>query len=282
MNRVLVVDDEELIVSGLTMLFEAESFESAGALNRHSAAAMVARTFYPVIIADLRLETTEDGLELLDDIRRLSPASRVVTLSAYVTADMQSEVMRRGAVAVVQKPAVGVDLIAIVNELLAEFEREANQGTSLDELYANARRVLHGIALRRFSLSPQEAEDVVQDAWLLFLEKRHGVRSARSWLAGTVANLCRRQIGKKRLDRELNLDDLLDDVVDERETDRESVVAVRQALDQVDDRCRMLCTLIAVEGRSYDEVSHATGLPLGSIGPLYIRAKAKMRKALEN
>ncbi|HWW61953.1 MAG TPA: sigma-70 family RNA polymerase sigma factor, partial [Thermoanaerobaculia bacterium] len=268
-----------MIVTGLKMLFEAESFESAGALDRRSAAAMVARTFYPVIIADLRLQTNEDGLDLLDDIRRLSPASRVITLSAYATPEIRLEVMRRGAVAVVQKPAMGADLVAIVLELVAELEREADQGTTLDALYANARRVLHGIALRRFSLSPQEAEDVVQDAWLLFLEKRHGVRSARSWLAGTVANLCRRQLGRRHFERELNLDDLLEELVDERDFDRDSVMAMRQALGQVDARGRMLCTLIAVEGRSYGEVSEATGLPIGSIGPLYMRAKAKLRKA---
>ncbi|HVR40437.1 MAG TPA: sigma-70 family RNA polymerase sigma factor [Thermoanaerobaculia bacterium] len=281
----LVVDDEELIVDGLTMLFEAESLESAGANDRQSAAAMVARTFYPVIIADLRLHTTEDGLDLLDDIRRISPTSRVVTLSAYATPEMQKEVLRRGVVAIVQKPASGADLVAIVQELLAEIEREADQlkdGEGLETLYAGARRVLHGIALKRYGLSPDEAEDVVQEAWLLFLEKRHGIRSARSWLAGTVANLCKRQVGRNRIDRELTIDDVFDELIEERELDRESVIAVRQALGQVDDRCRLLCTLIAVEGRSYDEVSAATGLPLGSIGPLYIRAKQKLRNVLSN
>jgi DNA-directed RNA polymerase specialized sigma24 family protein len=33
----------------------------------------------------------------------------------------------------------------------------------------------------------------------------------------------------------------------------------------------------AVEGLAYDEVSKRLNLPLGSIGPMYLRAKSKMR-----
>jgi DNA-directed RNA polymerase specialized sigma24 family protein len=42
----------------------------------------------------------------------------------------------------------------------------------------------------------------------------------------------------------------------------------------------MLCELIGLEQCSYEEVSAAAGLPLGSIGPLYIRAKNKLRAAV--
>jgi DNA-directed RNA polymerase specialized sigma24 family protein len=45
----------------------------------------------------------------------------------------------------------------------------------------------------------------------------------------------------------------------------------------LDGQSRDLCQLIAVEGYAYDEVSARMKLPLGSIGPMYIRAKAKMR-----
>jgi len=37
---------------------------------------------------------------------------------------------------------------------------------------------------------------------------------------------------------------------------------------------------IAIKGYAYDEVSAITGLPIGSIGPMYIRAKSKMRMAM--
>jgi DNA-directed RNA polymerase specialized sigma24 family protein len=64
--------------------------------------------------------------------------------------------------------------------------------------------------------------------------------------------------------------------------DAEDVLAVRQVLGRLDDRSRMLCQSIGLEGRSYEEVSAATGLPAGSIGPMYMRAKQKMREALSH
>jgi DNA-directed RNA polymerase specialized sigma24 family protein len=45
----------------------------------------------------------------------------------------------------------------------------------------------------------------------------------------------------------------------------------------LDDQSRDLCRLIAIEGYAYDEVSARMNLPLGSIGPMYLRAKSKMR-----
>jgi len=38
---------------------------------------------------------------------------------------------------------------------------------------------------------------------------------------------------------------------------------------------------IAIEGRSYADVSASLDLPIGSVGPLYMRAKTKLRKALD-
>ncbi|HYO79707.1 MAG TPA: sigma factor-like helix-turn-helix DNA-binding protein, partial [Thermoanaerobaculia bacterium] len=59
-------------------------------------------------------------------------------------------------------------------------------------------------------------------------------------------------------------------------------LTVHQALARLDDRSRTLCTMIGLEQRSYEEVSAATNVPLGSVGPLYLRAKARLRVAMSN
>src|SRR5664279_1079419 len=80
-GRVLVVDDEESIVAGLMCLLKSEEIESSGASDRLSAESLMEAKFYSVIVADLRLNTEAEGLELLDRIRSISPRSRVVTLT---------------------------------------------------------------------------------------------------------------------------------------------------------------------------------------------------------
>jgi DNA-directed RNA polymerase specialized sigma24 family protein len=62
----------------------------------------------------------------------------------------------------------------------------------------------------------------------------------------------------------------------------DTVLAIHQALARLDDRSRTLCTMIGLEQRSYEEVSTAANLPLGSIGPMYLRAKERLRQAISN
>jgi RNA polymerase sigma factor (sigma-70 family) len=279
-GRVLVVDDEEGIVAGLKYLLEAEMIESAGAFDRLSAESLMEATFYSVIVADLRLHTEVEGLELLDGIRRISPRSRVVTLTAFITPELEEEVLRRGVSMVIRKPAESHEILAAIAALLAEVEKlAAGQETlDLEQLHLGLRRLLHSIPRKRYGLSADEAEDVVQQAWLLFLEKRNLVRAARPWLIGTVANLCKRQIGVSKRRREtLVSDEVLAEFPDARSHSSLSEIALRQALAGLDQQSQTLCILIAVEGYAYDEVSALLGLPIGSIGPMYIRAKSKMR-----
>jgi len=279
-GRVLVVDDEEAIVVGLKCLLDAEKIQSSGAFDRLSAELLMEGTFFSVIVADLRLHTESEGLELLDGIRRISPRSRVVTLTGFITPELEEEVLRRGVAMVILKPAGGDEILAAIADLLAEVEKlAAGQETlDLEQLHLGLRRLLHSIPRKRYGLSADEAEDVVQQAWLLFLEKRDLIRTARPWLIGTVANLCKRQIGVAKRRRETMVsDDVLAGLPDTRIQSAHSEIALRQALAALDPQSQTLCILIGVEGYAYDEVSARLGLPLGSIGPMYIRAKSKMR-----
>lgn len=162
-------------------------------------------------------------------------------------------------------------------------EEPDGESVDIEELHRKLRKVLFSIPLRRYGMSSDEAEELVQEAWLLFLEKRREIRKARPWLTGTVANLCKQEIQRNRRSREssLALDEERIEIPDDRPVANADVLAVRQALGRADDRTRKLCTLIGMEGLSYDETSVELGMPLGSVGPLYIRAKQKLRAQLE-
>jgi RNA polymerase sigma factor (sigma-70 family) len=281
--RVLVVDDEQTIVVGLTALLALNDIESAGAFSRLSADAMIKRTFYSVILADIRLHTEAEGLELLDDIQRLSPRSRVVSMTGYATPELELEVRARGSSSVIHKPATTGQIVGAITDILAELEKLAAERTVLDlaQLQIHTRKVLFSIAQRRYGLMLEEAEDVVQEAWLLFLGRRGVIHSAPGWLAGTVANLCRRHIDRSiRSRKRFTNDDGIENLAGSADRP-ETGIAIRQAMSVLDASSRNLCNLIAIEGYAYAEVSARTGLPLGSIGPMYMRAKKKLRVALE-
>ena len=281
--RVLVVDDEHAIVLGLTSLLDLHDIESAGAYDRLTAEAMIKETFFDVILADIRLDTEEEGLELLEDIQRLSPRSRVLSMTGYATPELERQVLALGSSSVIHKPASTGQILAAIDALLAQIEVLAVQENGLDlaELQVHMRKILFSIAQRRYGLMLEEAEDVVQEAWLLYLERRGVVRSASAWLAGTVANLCRRQIDRSVRSRKRFVDDTGIENLPDGQEGAETGIAVRQALAGLDKGSQNLCKLIAFDGYAYKEVSSRTGLPLGSIGPMYMRAKKNLRLALE-
>jgi RNA polymerase sigma factor (sigma-70 family) len=282
-QRILVIDDEPMIVEGLTAWLQIENLAAAGANDRRTATAMLEEQHYPVIVADLCLETCEEGLLLIDEIRRVSPESRIITMTGYATPEMQAAVLERGSNRVVFK-ANGDDVILqAILELLEEIERSADAAEHLDleALYLHTRNVLRSIPQRRYGLSAQQAEDVVQDAWLLFLEKRGYVRTPRTWLAGTVSKLCLQQLDRMRRRQTENDGEMLESLMDPTCGHDETAMIMRQALGRLDERSRELCLQIAIEGRSYADVSASLSLPIGSVGPLYMRAKSKLRKALD-
>lgn len=279
-GRVLIVDDEEAIVEGLVSLLQCEAIESSGAFDRLGAELLMEGTFYSVIVADLRLHTESEGLELLDAIRRISPRSRVLTLTGFATFELEAEVLRRGSTQVMRKPANVNAILGAITDLLTEVEKlaAAQETLDLEQLHLGMRKLLHSIPRKRYGLSADEGEEVVQQAWLLFLEKRDLIRVARPWLIGTVANLCKRQIGASMRRRETFVsNDILAELPDTNIASSDDNIALRQALASLTEESRTLCILIAIKGYAYDEVSAMTGLPLGSIGPMYIRAKSKMR-----
>jgi DNA-directed RNA polymerase specialized sigma24 family protein len=94
-----------------------------------------------------------------------------------------------------------------------------------------------------------------------------------------VANLCRQHISRWR-GRMIQDEDAFAAMTDERNGGLAEVLTIRNALEQLDPKARRLCHLIAIEGHSYEEASTITGYAAGAIGPLYIRAKKKLRLAL--
>ncbi|HVG23778.1 MAG TPA: response regulator [Thermoanaerobaculia bacterium] len=278
MDRILIVDDETPLAEALCQLFEIENIAAAAAGDRAGAERMLLAEHYPVILADVRLRSEEEGLQLLESIRRLSPRSRIATMTGYATPALEQRLRSLGARQILYKPFEFDELLRVVRELLGEDE-PAGTEPDLEALHEQMRALLFSLPLRRFGLGSEDAEDVVQQAWCLFLEKQGGIRQPRAWLSGTVANLCRQRLEERN--RMVPTDDaLFETLADSRARSADTTLAVRAALAATDERSRQLCFLIGLENRSYEEVSARLGIPVGSVGPLYIRAKARMRKLL--
>jgi RNA polymerase sigma factor (sigma-70 family) len=272
MQPILLVDDDPMILSGLQMLLELETIPSHIATDAPMAEAMIAAQFYPIILSDLRLRSEDDGLQLMEHVRRISPRSRVAAMSGYLTPEVESRALAVGATALLRKPFDSELFLSTIRSLRPPQ-------VDFDAVYRTTAPKLRAMMYRRYGLASDQCDDVLQQAWCVLLEKRYEVLDARAWLTGTVMNLSRQMI--HRITREEPIE-TAPDAAQTYRSDDTMTLAVRRALTRLDDRSRNLCDLIGLQELSYADAAARLDLPIGSVGPLYIRAKARLRRELEN
>ncbi len=100
--RILIVDDEKNIRRTLTMALEPDH-EVTCAANSALALAELRAAPFDVVLLDLKL-SQESGLDLLEEILRISPQTAVVMVTAYASIETAVEAMRRGAFDYLPKP----------------------------------------------------------------------------------------------------------------------------------------------------------------------------------
>ena len=145
---------------------------------------------------------------------------------------------------------------------------------------------MYGVA-RSFDIDEVTAEDLVQTAWLRFLERSDQLRDTSSvgpWLCMIVRNEARRLVTRRRAVP----------VADGWETHAagtpppgtgliatEQAVALRSAFARLGDDCRQLLTLMLADPPlSYDEIAAALDRPRGSLGPSRQRCLEHLRRLL--
>ena len=124
--RVLLVDDHEMVRSGLRVFLELAGLEVAGeAATREDGIALIASAQPDVALVDVRLGS-DSGIELTKVARRSAPACRVIMITALAREDDLFASMLAGASGYIQKDVSRRDLVTAI-------EVVAGGGTLFDE-----------------------------------------------------------------------------------------------------------------------------------------------------
>ena len=121
-KRLLIIDDDESILFALRCYFESTGYDVNCARELEEAEALAACRIYDLAIVDLSLSVkcSTEGLEIIRFARRHCPSARLIVLTAYATADIEREAIRRGAHAFLRKPQALSEIAAVAAQLLAE------------------------------------------------------------------------------------------------------------------------------------------------------------------
>jgi two-component system response regulator HydG len=102
-GKVLVVDDQKNMRATTAILLRQAGHQAEEAEDGASAIERVQHGTYDVVLTDLRMSPT-DGMEVLRAVRRASPETQVIVMTAYGTFESAVEAIRQGAYDFLAKP----------------------------------------------------------------------------------------------------------------------------------------------------------------------------------
>jgi len=109
-KRVLLVDDDALLLDGLRHDFERLGCEVSAVSNGKEALQVMEQSALDLIILDLRLPEM-DGADLLQELGPLTPIASIVIYSDFISSEDTLRLSAMGATACVSKPASARELL---------------------------------------------------------------------------------------------------------------------------------------------------------------------------
>jgi two-component system, NtrC family, response regulator AlgB len=127
--RALIIDDEKAIRSSTVIAIRAEGHVAEGADSKAVGLLKLQEDAYDVVFLDLRLGD-EDGLEVLEEIKRAFPQVQVVVFTAYASVASAVTAMQKGAFDYLEKPFTPENL----RQILGRVEKQRKLETKIVEL----------------------------------------------------------------------------------------------------------------------------------------------------
>ena len=116
-TRILVVDDELSMREFLSILLEREGYQPFLVDSAESALKMLESEGYDLVISDVNMPGLS-GLHLLEQIKKFSPDTAVLLITAYTTAEQAVEAMKLGAYDYIAKPFKVEEIKVLVRNAL--------------------------------------------------------------------------------------------------------------------------------------------------------------------
>ncbi len=119
--RVLVVDDEEIVRESLTGWLRKDGYTVQSAHDGRAAIDALSANRFSIVLLDLKMPGM-DGLQVLEEVRKLRPEASCILMTAYATVDTAVAAMKLGAYDYLVKPFDPEELSALVQRIVAQQE----------------------------------------------------------------------------------------------------------------------------------------------------------------
>lgn len=119
LKRVLVVDDEPMIVSLLSTILREKGWDVTEARSGTEGIDLLDRARFDVILTDLVMPG-DSGIDLLRAAKEIHPDVEVILMTGYATADSAIEAMRNGAFHYIMKPLKTEEVVHLLEKAYSQ------------------------------------------------------------------------------------------------------------------------------------------------------------------
>jgi len=165
-GRILVVDDEPVVIKSCEGILKAEGYDVKSAINGKDAISILMSDKYDIVITDLRMPEI-GGMDLIRWLRNSKPETGVIVITGYPSQDTIKDALSLGIIDYLPKPFTPQILTDVTNKAFSLIKtRQYPEGVVEEEVAsrsADLERIIAENRKRPGSLIPvlQQAQELI-------------------------------------------------------------------------------------------------------------------------
>jgi len=121
--KILVVDDDAIVIKSCRRILEAEGFEVMTVPGADEALENVKRYDFDLLLMDVKMPK-HDGIFLMREIKKNWPDMPIIVMSGYPTPETIADVFKLGATQFIPKPFRPDELTKVVRQVLQKASKK--------------------------------------------------------------------------------------------------------------------------------------------------------------
>ncbi len=118
-TRILIVDDEEIVRESLSAWLEQDGYTVQTAPDGETGLDRIGKERWSILLVDLKMPGI-DGLQVLEEARKIQPEAAAVIMTAYATVDTAVSAMKIGAYDYLVKPFDPEELSLMIQKIVTQ------------------------------------------------------------------------------------------------------------------------------------------------------------------
>jgi DNA-binding NtrC family response regulator len=155
LNQILIVDDDLELQEKLVEILIQANYQPDTAASVKEALEKIERKHYKIVLLDYMLPDVS-GLEALSRLKRISPKTKVIMITAFASIENAVDAIKKGACEYVTKPFRIDELLSLIKQVLEELRfEEGIKKLQLDDTLNSLANSIRRKTIRMLQLQEQ-------------------------------------------------------------------------------------------------------------------------------